>query len=266
MSPGSQISLPTFSPRAFAAFVWFLERYFARHFDAVRVSRAGPPPEVAGSPTMVVANHPSWWDPLMFLYLQARTFEGRPAFGPIDADALAKYRLFTRLGAYGVERGTRRGAARFLAVTRALLDRPESVIWITAQGEFVDPRERPVRLRPGVAHAVWGRRDVAVVPLALEYPFWDERAPQALARFGEPLRWDPAKYARPAAFTQEVEARLEATLDALAAEARSRDAGRFETVLAGRAGVGGMYDRIRALAAAARGRRFDPSHRGGRRV
>lgn len=253
-----------FSPRAFAGFAWYARRYLARHFDAVRIGRGAPALDLTGRPVVVAANHPSWWDPMLFLFLHDQWFPGRPSYGPMDAAALEKYRLFESLGAYGVERGTLRGAARFLEVTRALLDRPESVVWITAQGEFEDPRDRPVRLRRGLAHAVAGRPGVAVVPLALEYPFWDERAPQALGRTGTTLSWSPGE--RPQAFARRVEVELESTMDRLALDARSRDPQRFDTLLLGRSGVGGVYDRIRAFRAILRGRRFDPSHGGGRRA
>ena len=57
---------------------------------------------------MVVSNHPSWWDPILFMLLHRAAFDGRPIYGPIDAAMLEKYRFFGRLGAFGVEQGTRR--------------------------------------------------------------------------------------------------------------------------------------------------------------
>ena len=42
-------------------------------------------------------------------------------------------------------------------------------------------------MRPGVAHLLAGCRGVAVLPLALDYPFWHESAPEALVLFGEPI-------------------------------------------------------------------------------
>ena len=46
------------------------------------------------------------------------------------------------------------------------------------------PATRPVRLRPGLAHLARRVPGATIVPLALEYPFWDERTPEALCRFG----------------------------------------------------------------------------------
>jgi hypothetical protein len=53
---------------------------------------------------------------------------------------------------------------------------------------------------------------------------------------------------------------LEETQDALACDAMSHDPARFETVLTGSAGVGGVYDAWRRVRAAARGERFVAEH------
>ncbi|GMA74115.1 hypothetical protein GCM10025880_05320 [Methylorubrum aminovorans] len=54
---------------------------------------------------------------------------------------------------------------------------------------------------------------------------------------------------------------MTATLDRLSDDVMIRDPDRFETLLAGRRGVGGVYDGWRRLAAALAGRRFEPGHR-----
>ena len=51
------------------------------------------------------------------------------------------------------------------------------------------------------------------------------------------------------------------TLDALGHEAMTRDPERFEVLVDGGAGIGGLYDLWRRLLAALRGRPFDPAHR-----
>ena len=96
-------------------------------------------------------------------------------------------------------------------------------------------------------------------PLALEYPFWEEKEPEALARFGEEIPTGDADLAA-ADWTPILEDSLESTLDALAAEALARDSLRFEVLLGGSAGVGGMYDVWRRLKARFRGERFHPEH------
>ena len=94
---------------------------------------------------MVYLNHPSWWDPLVCLVLAHRCFPGRAAFAPMDAAQLERYRFFRKLGAFGVERGTRHGAAAFLRIGTKVLARPGAMLWLTPQARFADARERPLR-------------------------------------------------------------------------------------------------------------------------
>jgi hypothetical protein len=99
-----------------------------------------------------------------------------------------------------------------------------------------------------------------VIPVAVEYPFWEERTPEALVRFGEPLDLAAAAKPQAAEWTRRIEEALTASQDALAAEAIQRDPTAFEILALGKAGVGGVYDWWRRLKSWMRGKRFDPAH------
>ena len=251
--------LPRFSHRLHRGFLRYLRRYLRKHFTAVRLARGGRPEVEAGRPLIVYSNHPSWWDPLVFLWLSGTLFPGREGYGPMDAAALRKYGFFRRLGVFGVETGTRRGAAQFLRTAREVLSRPGAVLWVTAEGKFTDPRTRPVTIEPGIAHLAKSVDRVAFLPLAIEYPFWNERLPEMLVRFGDavPAEDGPGDVE---AWISLLERRLEGNLDALAEAALRRDPEAFETLQAGRTGVGGPYDLWRRLKAVVRGRKFRPAH------
>jgi len=242
---------------------WFarwLGGYFRRNFDGVRLSLAGEPPAGGDQPYIIYTNHPSWWDPVLFIYLSNALIPDRRMFGPFDAEALAKYPMFRRLGCYPVERSTRRGAADFLQTSRAILAAPNTVLWITVQGEFADTRQRPLVLQPGLAHLMRRLESGIVVPLAVEYPFWNERRPEALVRFGRPLEVASNADKSVADLDTLLAEHLTETMDDLAEEAINRDATRFRTLLLGRTGVGGTYDINRRLKAWLSGRRFDSAH------
>ena len=51
--------LPEFSPRLYGVFVRYLRYYFARNFDAVRLSRTGRLPRPLEGPLVVYTNHTS---------------------------------------------------------------------------------------------------------------------------------------------------------------------------------------------------------------
>lgn len=239
----------------------YVEGYLSRHFHAVRLAkdRRPDPATLRDKPLIIYFNHPSWWDPLVCLRLAQQLWPERRHYGPIDANALGKYGFFEKLGFFGVEPGSARGARRFLAVSQEILSRPDAALWIAAEGRFTDCRERPVKLRSGLGHLAVRVRNAVLLPLAFEYPFWEERTPEALARFGEELPASDAEL-KASDWTEVLAERLQDSQDALLAESLSRDQARFETLLGGRAGVGGVYDVWRRLRARLRGERFRPEH------
>ena len=246
------------SPALFRAFGWYLHWYFSRSFRAVRVSRAGLPALPAGVPVVIYTNHPSWWDPALFILLSVTLLQARAGFGPMDEAALGQYGFMRRLGIFGIEPGSTRGAARFLDVSRRVLRDPSAALWITAEGHFTDPRVRPVALRPGLAHLARRNPGVAFIPMAIEYPFWNERKAEALIRFGPAaMSGDPDDVA---GWTARLSAALQAEMDALAAESATRDAALFQTVLNSGSSVGGIYDLWRRGRSWAGGRRARLSH------
>ncbi len=295
MSAASLIdpALPRQSQWLYHWFRRYCKRYARRHFHAVRLSRSSHAvPTADGKPLIFVMNHPSWWDIIIGFVLLDR-FEEYQHFAPIDAEMLPRYRFFKRLGFFGID-STPRGAARFLRTAKAIFEQPYRAMWITAQGKFVDPRQRPIELRPGVGYVASRLSEGFVVPVAVEYPFWEERTPEALVRFGEPLplvdqirgaggppailqagrlhheselqagrlhhESDPPEGNQGQYWTRRIEAALTAAQDALAAKAMRRDPEAFEILVSGKAGVGGVYDWWRRLKSWLRGRRFDPAH------
>ncbi len=240
-------------------FARYARRYLARNFHAVRLSLGGRPFVPAGGPLVVVLNHASWWDPLLGLVL-ADLFPGYRHYAPMDAAGLAKYRFLERLGVFGVEVGTARGARAFLRKGLAALAQPRAALWVTAQGKFTDPRERPVELREGVGHLLRRLEGGVVLPLAIECPFWQERFPEALANFGEPIPIGRGRDRTVAEWMARIEAGLTAAQDDLAVAARKQDAAGFETLIGGKTGVGGAYDLWRRLRALLRSKRFTTAH------
>jgi 1-acyl-sn-glycerol-3-phosphate acyltransferase len=248
------------SPALCSFFGLVMRRQMRRHFHAVRVAKAGPPRLPERHAAIVYTNHPSWWDPALFILLTTTLLRGRKGYGPMEAAQLERYGFMRRIGVFGIQPGTRRGAAAFLRTSSAILADPEAVLWVTAEGAFADPRLRPVRLRPGTAHLMARLEGVVAIPLALEYPFWTERLPEALCRFGEPLHSRDGTSV--ASWQTRLEERLAQTMDALASDSVARAPVRFEVILRGRSGVGGTYDLFRRARAAVRGERFEPEHGG----
>lgn len=258
--PRRSVTRPPISGIAFRLFSLYSRRYLRRHVHGVRVVRGTLPEVREDTPVIVCLNHPSWWDPLVALTFANAIFRARAHYAPIDSKALAKYQIFERIGFYGIEGDNWSGAASFLAFGKAILADPASVLWITAEGTFTDVRNRPVRLRPGIGHLIHSAGPLTVLPLALEYTFWDERTPEVLACWGSPLRIASGRTASPRAWTEEIANRLEQTMDHLGELSRTRNRRSFELVLPGQAGIGGIYDHLRRITALVRRERFIRQH------
>jgi 1-acyl-sn-glycerol-3-phosphate acyltransferase len=233
-----------------------------RHFHAVRLLRTHElPGDFARLPAVVFLNHASWWDPLICLLLASEFFPARRSFAPIDAAALQRYRFLGKLGFFGVEMGSTRGAAKFLQRAGAILESRQQMLWITPQGRFTDARVRPASFERGLAHLAGRAGSAVFLPLAVEYTFWEERTPEVLLAFGTPL------------FTQQhqnscgsddwaaaLERTMEDAQDRLAAAAQRRDPTEWRVLFRGASGTTAVYDAWRRLRAGFRREKFQPEH------
>lgn len=262
--------LPTRWNWFFNGFRRYVLRYVRKHFHAVRLSNTSHLIPDDGSPLLMVLNHPAWWDPMIGVVL-TDLFPAYTHYAAIDAEMLKKYKAFNKIGFFGVDQTSLRGAAEFLRTGTAILSESKRAVWVTAQGDFADVRKRPLNLRSGVGHLAARLTRGWVLPIAVEYTFWTESKHEALVRVGEPLPFalfsrqgSGAGGERGKAWTARIEAALTASLDALNAEAQSRDPAKFTTLLGGSAGVGGVYDAFRRSAAFLSGQKFDASHMAGK--
>lgn len=241
-------------------FTRYNERYLRRHFHAVRLLRNSDPRTGEHYPLVVFLNHSSWWDPLTCLLLAQRFFPGRPAYAPIEAHALSRYGFLKRLGFFGVEKATAKGARQFLRVSASILKRPDTSLWLTPQGCFTDFHARPIRFEAGLGHLTRRVDRVAFLPLALQYVHWEERLPEVLVAFGDEIVFDIDSRLSTAEATHLFETALATLQDHLAAASQRRDPEEWRTLLAGRTGVAGLYDWWRALRSRWRGERFHSAH------
>jgi 1-acyl-sn-glycerol-3-phosphate acyltransferase len=252
--------LPRIATRQLRWFLTYVKFFFQRNFHAVRLLRLHPLESVENRPVLVCLSHPSWWDPLLALYLSQRFFGARQNYGPIAAEGLAKYRFFEKLGFFGIDPASASGSARFVRIGQSVLSRADCAFWVTAQGHFTDVRCRPVRFQSGVGYLAHHLTEFAMLPLALEYAFWNERYPEAFACFGEPLLIGSGRERTASEWTALFSARLEETQDVLSQRVMARQAGGFETLICGSAGIGGVYDIWRALKAKLGGKQFRQEH------
>jgi 1-acyl-sn-glycerol-3-phosphate acyltransferase len=253
------------SRRILGIFAGYLHWYIGRHFRAIRLANGDRFPNATG-PLIVYTNHASWWDPLSCIVISRHFLPGASHYGPMDSAALQHYGIFRKLGLFAVEPGTLRGAAQFLRAAREILSTPNSVLWVTPEGRFTDMRTRPAVFRPGLAALVARTGACTLVPLAIEYTFWDERLPEILISCGEPIHIADGQAQTAPEWSARLAAALSATQDELALLSKLRDPALFTTVLAGSVGIGGVYDAWKWLLALRTGRVYQRSHGSIRRL
>lgn len=246
---------------ALSFFGRIFERTLIRDFHALRVLRARTKAENAPKRIVIYANHPSWWDGVLYVVLARRLFEGYKAFAPIDASMLERYRFLSRLGAFGVDQHSSSGATDFIEACRHALRDDKSMLFIAAQGRFADVRERPLDLSPGLAHVADVAPDAIFVPLAVETTFWIEKRPELLIAFGEMVTAEELAVLGKKDRMPLLEQKLVVTMDLLREASVARKADAFDLVLAGKSGIDAIYDTWRRLSAFARGQKsFRPGH------
>jgi len=244
--PPLEHEVPPISSITLRLFTRIVRMYFRRHFRSVMVQHVERLATASG-PLIVYANHSSWWDPMMSILLAQTLLPGCKHYAPMDADALARYPILRKVGIFPVEMTTARGAAQFLKTGCAIL-REGGVLWITPQGRFADPRAWPLAFKPGLAALALRVPEAAIVPVAIEYTFWDERLPEALLHVGPVVTVDQGSSTE--VVTKELETALAEAMLALQKASIARDAHAFEPLLQGARGTGGFYGlgrRLRAL-------------------
>jgi len=167
----------------------YVRRYLKKGFHGVRMlksaSRTEKAVQLPDGPTLIIANHPSWWDPMIVFFLGELLGEKCRHYAPIDADMLERYGIFKNMGL-------------------------------------------------GASQLVKTCPHVHVMPLAVEYTFWNEKTPELLLHMGEPQQFDGV-------LNENLENMLEECMDELAEAAISRNPEHFDVLIGGEAGVGGFY-------------------------
>lgn len=240
----------------------FLRRYLKRHFHTIAIDRDSRSSLIVDDdqPLIVYGNHPSWWDPLIAHFLNRSLFPNRQFYAPIDADALEQYKVFAKLGFYGVKLDSSRGAADFLRTSKAIMEAGDTAIWLTPEGRFADARDHDAELMPGISHLCSKMTSGYVVPMVLEYVFWEESLPECLILAGSPIRVADHRELTKQQWAEMLEQKMRSAQTALSTSVIARSSDPFENLLSGRSGAGGTYDRFRRMKSWITGRKFRAAH------
>ncbi len=231
MSEEPPESMPERSERIFRFFRHYNNWYLGRSFHTLRILQGHEPPE-DHQPSIFYLNHPGWWDPLVCIKLIDLFWPDGAHYAPIEQKQLQDYWIFNYLGFIGVQPGSPASTRAFLRVADRLLDQESSSIWMTPQGGFADPADRPLNFMNGLGHLAAHRDSDTCVPVAIHYSFWEQPKPEILTAFGRPIPLDQEGLDR-TEWTSLLEDRLESVLDPLLDANRERRKDRFRILYRG---------------------------------
>jgi 1-acyl-sn-glycerol-3-phosphate acyltransferase len=226
------------------------------HFARVWLRVEGSIPTPADGPLIFYLNHPSWWDGYMAHVLNRVVLRHRfQGFCMMDEHELQRYRFFTWIGAFSVNRQDARSALGSVAYISRLLDaRPDRALAIFPQGEITPNDRRPLQMFSGLAHVAQRAGSATLWPVALRYEFRGQQRPEVFIRAG------PAHYATAAsdtrALTAEAGARLTVACDALRDDLNAAQLEGYRVLLRGRPGPDVIFDAARALLPGRMGQRY----------
>lgn len=172
---------------------WF-NAWFARHarsrirstFGRVEIAGlAAARAAASGAPLLLVANHSTWWDALVALYVSELLLRC-DGYAMMDAANLRRVPFFRRVGAFGVDLEDPADGARAIRHAARLLDTPGRVLWIFPEGRERSPFA-PLELRPGAAQVARVAKRALVVPVGLRYVFGAGEHPELWISLGRPL-------------------------------------------------------------------------------
>ena len=235
---------------------WF-NAWFARHARARirstfgRVEIAGleaARAAVSGAPLLLVANHSTWWDALVALYVSELLLRC-DGYAMMDATNLRRVPFFRRVGAFGVDLDDPADGARAIRHAARLLDTPGRALWIFPEGRERSPFA-PLELRPGAAQIARVAKRALVVPVGLRYVFGGSEHPELWISLGRPLvRGDgrdvTSGVARQREGIEHELARIDAAIAARAGTDGAALAAGFDSVFARRSSlVGRLAERL----------------------
>ncbi|MCU0720769.1 MAG: lysophospholipid acyltransferase family protein [Pirellula sp.] len=260
-SKRAESKLPTSSKWLVDGFCWYSRGLVRKQFQSMGFLGTE---KLASIPdhhsTIVCANHASWWDPVVAMLSQNHYMSRRTLYAPIDADQLENYAVLKKMGFYGVRLQSFSGAQQFLETSKKLLANPSTSIWITPEGKFCDVRDHDQPLMPGMAHLVTKLRNTTIIPLALEYGFWDDSRPHIFGKFGEHINCEQLSFEDKSACNEHLTQLLRQTQRDLAQIVMKRDPQAFNYLVSSHAKRLSWYDFARKWAAWLKGRSFDPRH------
>lgn len=241
-------------------FRWYSRRQFKKHFHAVRVS---VPVETRNMhtayPVIFYCNHAYWWDGF-WSQLCTETFFRQNLYIIIEYKQLVKYRFFSRLGAFSLDRHNPRSALQTIEYAAARLvetSGKQNALWIFPQGTIEHVDKKPLHFYNG-ASSIVDRvlRNISgmyLVSVVSRIEYLDEQRPDLFLSFRVPERIGDAGFSGHKALTGHMQDQTVEHLAWLKEKIVLRDLADFHTVVRGTESINKRVERLRGVFGMRRG-------------
>lgn len=233
-------------------FGWYSRRQIRQHFNALRVFLdPGVLDMDSCIPVVFYCNHAYWWDGF-WSQLCTEEFFRQNLYIVIEQAQLRRYRFFTRLGAFSIDRSHARSALQTLdyAAERLMVaSERQNALWIFPQGCIEHVDKRPLVFYKGtagiVSRVLRNNCGVYLVSVVSRIEYLQEQKPELLLSFKTPELVLPGDRRTAGELTSTMRQRTEVHLDELKEKVVGRLLGPGKVVIRGTESVNRKVDRYR---------------------
>ena len=156
--------------KGFALYLFPLMRRSFSHFLGQNIH------EIPKQPAVFIANHSSWWDGLLFFFLN-RTVWKHDIHMMMHEKNLQTYKFFRYLGAFSIDKQKPKDILLSLQYAEDLLKQGKSVV-LFPQGDEFHQEIRPLAFNNGIGFLLDKHPEVPVIPITFYYSFRHEQKPE----------------------------------------------------------------------------------------
>ena len=136
-------------------YIWLFDQYtrimLKRHFHEIIINSEI---QLRHMPTIIIANHFSWWDGFFVVYLNYKLFHKKFHVMMLE-EQLKKYRILSKAGAFSVDK-KKRSVVESIDFCISLLDDPSNILLFYPQGEIQSSYHYPVKFETGLLKILQG--------------------------------------------------------------------------------------------------------------